>query len=151
MKSLAHARDVSELLDRLKALRADSRRRWGRMTAHQAVCHMADAFRMGTAEKPVSAAGGLHNRTIIKWIALYLPLSWPAGIQTRPEVDQLCGGTSPIDFESDVTTLAAMIAAASAPGYFRRRDHPIFGPLSDWAWLRWGYLHVDHHLRQFGV
>ena len=25
------------------------------------------------------------------------------------------------------------------------------GTLSEAAWLRWAYLHTDHHLRQFGV
>ena len=29
--------------------------------------------------------------------------------------------------------------------------HPIFGPLTTWEWQRWGWLHADHHLRQFGV
>jgi hypothetical protein len=29
--------------------------------------------------------------------------------------------------------------------------HPIFGPLSYPQWMRWGYLHCDHHLRQFGA
>ena len=29
--------------------------------------------------------------------------------------------------------------------------HPFFGAMSSSAWLRWGYLHMDHHLRQFGV
>jgi hypothetical protein len=29
--------------------------------------------------------------------------------------------------------------------------HPIFGRMSRAAWLRWGYLHADHHLRQFGA
>jgi hypothetical protein len=28
--------------------------------------------------------------------------------------------------------------------------HPFFGPMSREDWLRWGYLHADHHLRQFG-
>ena len=31
------------------------------------------------------------------------------------------------------------------------RPHPVFGPMTRGAWLRWGYLHTDHHLRQFGV
>ena len=152
MKSLANPGDVSELLARLKTLRPDSRRLWGRMTPHQAVCHMTDAFLMGTPRKPVSMAPGFHNRTIIKWIALYAPIHWPAGIETRPEVDQLVGGgTAPVRFDADVTTLAATIAAAASEGFFRGRPHPIFGSLSDRAWLRWGYLHVDHHLRQFGA
>ena len=152
MKTLANPGDVSELLNRLPSLRPDSARRWGCMTPHQAVCHMTDAFRMATGEKPVSTARGLHNRTIIKWIALYAPMHWPAGIQTRPEVDQLIGGTAPVEFVRDVATLAEFIrVAASTPGYFHGRTHPIFGRLSDAAWMRWGYLHVDHHLRQFGV
>lgn len=29
--------------------------------------------------------------------------------------------------------------------------HPGFGRMSQSDWLRWGYRHVDHHLRQFGV
>ena len=29
--------------------------------------------------------------------------------------------------------------------------HPIFGRMSEAEWLRWGYLHTDHHLRQFGA
>ena len=29
--------------------------------------------------------------------------------------------------------------------------HPIFGPMTLRAWMRWGYLHVDHHLRQFSA
>jgi hypothetical protein len=26
----------------------------------------------------------------------------------------------------------------------------MFGPMSERDWMRWGYLHADHHLRQFG-
>jgi hypothetical protein len=29
--------------------------------------------------------------------------------------------------------------------------HPILGRLSRGQWMRWGYRHMDHHLRQFGV
>jgi hypothetical protein len=29
--------------------------------------------------------------------------------------------------------------------------HPMFGDLTSWQWMRWGYLHTDHHLRQFGL
>jgi len=28
---------------------------------------------------------------------------------------------------------------------------PIFGDMSEAEWMRWGYLHCDHHLRQFGA
>jgi hypothetical protein len=28
--------------------------------------------------------------------------------------------------------------------------HSIFGSMTNQDWMRWGYLHADHHLRQFG-
>jgi hypothetical protein len=31
------------------------------------------------------------------------------------------------------------------------KAHPLFGRMSDADWLRWAYLHADHHLRQFGA
>ena len=154
MKSLARAGDKAEVLARLKALQSDSLRRWGRMSAHQVVCHLADCFRMATGEKATSPASGPLQRTLVKWVALYLPVRWPEGrIQTRPELDQAAGGgTCPTDFAADVADLERLIDRITGPA--RGLDgqlHPIFGRLSDTAWLRWGYLHVDHHLRQFGV
>ncbi len=151
MKTLARERDTAELFERLKLLHPDCARRWGRMSAHQVVCHLADACRMAMGEKPVSDASGLPQRTIIKWVALYAPMTWPPGILTRPEIDQEVSGTSPLDFAADMAHLEVLLAALAARRGARWPVHPIFGPMSESAWLRWGYLHVDHHLRQFGV
>jgi hypothetical protein len=152
MKTLANANDAAALLERLQAIRPDSTRLWGRMSAHEMVCHLSDAFRMVIGGKTVSPATSPFQRTVVKWIALYAPLRWPVGILTRPEIEQGVGGTCPGDFAADVADLQRLIAAF----IITDRDiawpsHAIFGPLSSKAWLRWGYLHVDHHLRQFGA
>jgi hypothetical protein len=121
------------------------------MSAHQMVCHLSDSFRMAMGQKAVSHATGLLQRTIVKWIALYLPLEWPAGILTRPEVDQELGGTKPVDFAGDVAQLETLLKVVTSKEGCVWQDHPIFGRMSETEWLRWAYLHVDHHLRQFGV
>ncbi len=152
MKSLARPRDRAEILHRLRTVRPESVRRWGRMSAHQMVCHLSDALRMGTGHKAVSEATSPFHRTILKWIVLYLPLRWPPGILTRPEIDQELGGTRPRDFAGDVARLEALLELVTAQSRsFDWQPHPIFGRMSDAAWLRWGYLHLDHHLRQFGA
>ena len=153
MKTLARPRDKDAILRRLGALRTESVRRWGRMSAPQMVCHLSDNFRMAMGRMPVSHATGLWQRTIVKWIALYLPLRWPGGrILTRPEIDQEVGGTKPGDFAADVAELQALMELfAAPPRSFDWQPHPIFGRMSESAWLRWGYLHMDHHLRQFGA
>jgi hypothetical protein len=151
MKSFACEQDRAELLARLKNLREDSARRWGVMTAHQMVCHLGDAFLMMIGERRASDATGALQRTLIKWIALYAPLPWPAGIPTRPEVDQMVGGTRPGQFLDDVARIEALMQRAAGATDCETRPHPIFGRLSERAWMRWAYLHTDHHLRQFGA
>jgi hypothetical protein len=154
VKTLANAADIAEVLERLTHVRRDSPRRWGRMSAHQMICHLRDAFLIATDPSQVRQVSGPLNRTVVKWVALYAPLRWPAGVPTRPEIDQVKGGgVGPSDFAADVASLRAAVVSitASPADFFRGRRHPIFGELTQSAWLRWGYLHIDHHLRQFGV
>jgi len=149
--TLASERDRDELLRRLRTLGPDSVRRWGRMSAHQMVCHLNDAFRMAIGQKPVTCNPGLHQRTVIKWIAIHAPVRWPRGIMTVPEVNQEIGGTPPADFAADLAELEARVTSVAARRGASWPLHPIFGRMSEREWLRWSYRHVDHHLRQFGV
>ena len=136
--------------ERLAQLTPETPRRWGTMTSHQMVCHCADACRMALGENTPRDVSTTATRHVIKWIALYAPMRWPAGIQTVAEFDQQTAGTPPEDFAGDVATLETLL------GQIGPRDapwprHPIFGRMSQRAWLRWAYLHMDHHLRQFGA
>jgi hypothetical protein len=151
MKTLAREQYRTEIARRLGTLRPESTARWGRMSVHQMICHLCDSTRMALGERPISHATGPLQRTVVKCIALYAPLRWPAGLSTRPEVDQECGGTTPVDFAADLSDLQALLdrIATRADGE-RWAAHPIFGRMSRSAWLRWAYLHADHHLRQFG-
>jgi hypothetical protein len=152
MKTLAQEGDLAEIRRRLRAMPPDSPRRWGRMTAHQMICHLSDSFLAVLGRRPASTATGPMQRTLLKWTALYLPLPWPQGVRTRPEIDQTIGGTPPADFATDVAQLEALLALVVADARcFEGQQHPIFGPMTRSAWLRWGYLHMDHHLRQFGA
>lgn len=152
MKSMAQKACTSEILSRLERLNSKSERRWGRMTVHQMVCHLADACRMALGERRVTHNSGLLKRTIIKWLALYAPLRWRTGFLTSPEIDQLGGGTPPADFAADIAEVRTLLSAIATRNVGAPwPDHPVFGPMSSSQWLRWAYLHTDHHLRQFGV
>ena len=152
MKTMARPEDKAEIILRMKALRPECPRRWGRMSAHQMVCHLSDSFRLVTHQKTASPSTGLLQSTVVKWIALYAPFRWPTGVPTRPEMDQESGGTTPDEFAADLAELEALVEIVTT----RAADydwpaHPIFGRMSQTAWMRWAYLHVDHHLRQFGL
>jgi len=151
MKTLANAQDRQQILDRIKSLRSDNRARWGKMSCHQMVCHLADCFRLTSGERAATSVDTLLTRTVFKWIALDVPIPWPHGYKTRPEFDQEIGGTAPRVFENDLQDLQTLFGRFMEAGPKLAWKHPSFGPMSQRDSMRWAYLHIDHHLRQFGA
>ncbi len=92
MKSLADPQEARLLVDRLRHVTPQSVRRWGRMTVQEMVCHLADAYRHSMGEIPASPVDTLLTRNVIKPFALWLPVPWPPGYPTRPEVDPAARG-----------------------------------------------------------
>jgi Protein of unknown function (DUF1569) len=151
MKTLAAPQDKREIRLRLESLTTAHSRQWGTMTLHGMICHLADAFRLPLGEKSASPSRPPLPRALYKWAALRLPMKWPKGVPTRPEMEQGLGGTIPADFDTDRKELLVLIERFTTSLQEEIPPHPIFGPMTSHEWLRWGYLHVDHHLRQFGA
>ena len=152
MKSLAKQPDKDEVLKRLRQVGPDSQRRWGKMSAHQMVCHLNDSFKVAIGERSVTAVSRMLPGRLVKWFALYAPIRWPHGVPTRPEMNQQVGGTKPMEFETDMRELERLVdRIAREDRDFKWGRHPLFGMMPDRDWLRWAWLHMDHHLRQFGV
>ena len=95
--------------------------------------------------------GGPLTRTVVRFVALTVPVAWPKNVPTAPEIDQEHGGTGPAEFHADVDDLQAQIARFVGTNGIGMNTHPIFGNLTRGEWGRWGYRHLDHHLSQFGV
>jgi len=155
MKSLLNPTDKEELLQRIARVQPTDQRLWGRMSAHQMICHLADGYRVYSGEisaEPVPAPAIV--KALVRTAALYLPLHWPKGrIPTLPKIDQVAGyGTHPAEFAKDVQVLSCLLEQfARLPESHIFNPHPGLGPLSYAQWMRLGYLHSDHHLRQFGA
>ena len=149
MSTLAEPAVLALCRRRILRLDPNTIPKWGRMTAPQMICHLSDSFRVGMGEKYASPASNVLQRIFVKWVALRTPLKWPPGVPTRPEIEQGRGGTAPTDWESDRAELIKVMDAFANRSTFG--EHPAFGKMSQRDWLIWGYRHVDHHLRQFGV
>jgi hypothetical protein len=149
--SLAVSGTLESLVARLQSVRPDSPRQWGRMTPSQMLCHLSDSFLTVSGDRPVAkSAETFFSRTVIKFIAIHSPLPWPKGVPTMREVDAEKDGTKPGDFERDRQQVIERLRAFAAPGATYAR-HPIFGAMSRAEWMKWGFAHVDHHLRQFNA
>ena len=89
---------------------------------------------------------------ILKLASLWVPVEWPRGFKTVAEVDQEKGGTRPGEFDRDVGELEGLVNRFTRnPRDFQWPIHPYLGRMSEVEWMRLGYLHTDHHLRQFGA
>ena len=150
MKTLNNPADLQTILRRVGELKADDAGLWGSMSVQQMVCHLSDSYQVALGKKPARMASGFWQRTLLKWIALHGPMAWPKGVRTLPEVEQGKGGTPPGDFALDRVALQGTVEVFCGSLPSPSVPHAIFGNMTAADWMRWGWLHADHHLRQFG-
>ena len=149
MKTLANDTDLQELQQRYAALCSDDRPLFGTMSPGTAVCHVRRAYSWALSGTPGTLPYKLPvPQALLKKIALYAPMKWRSGLKTVVELEPGQPSTPPADFAADKASLLAEMerfrAAIETP------PHAFFGSMTRIDWLRWGYLHPDHHLRQFG-
>ncbi len=149
MKSLNNLIDRQDISRRLRQVSAADTARWGSMNVHQMVCHLVDSYKVALGERKASPASNFMQRTLVKWVALQAPIRWPKGVPTRPEIEQGKGGSRPIDFLQDLASLLSTFDRFCGALPIPCVQHPNFGEMTARDWMRWGYLHADHHLRQF--
>lgn len=149
MKNLSDATCVEEVRSRIAALRPIDIGEWGHMTVGEMVCHLREAF-TGAAGEPKwqLMLGAPLPPAMMRLMALKIPVQWPRNIETVPELKQ---GTvlPPSAWDADRVGLDGALGVFLACKQ-NHNPHPIFGAMKPWDWMRWGYLHADHHLRQFG-
>ena len=152
MKTVSDPKVLRSLIERLGALQADSRRRWGSLTPHEMLCHLGDAAAMVLGTRPRKVPVRMRHRPIFKWLGLWTAIPWPHGRPTNPMHNPRAEGTKPSDFAQDLARVIAGIEgiAAAAPDTLEPA-HGALGVMSVRDWQRWAYRHTDHHLRQFGL
>ena len=136
---------------RLASLTPAAQRRWGTMTAHEMLCHCKDLSKSMSGPKPFPVIVPPGIRSIIKRMALYSSLRWPHNLPTLPNANPNKKGTRPTDFNYDREQLIAEMHRFAVPRTEPIPRHPFFGGMTNLDWQRWGYLHLDFHLKQFGV
>jgi hypothetical protein len=152
VKTVADPAVRRALVGRLGALRPDTPRRWGTLTAHEMLCHLGDAAEMVLGIRPRARSLPPRRRPVARWLGLWTPLRWPHGWPTNPRHDPRREGTRPTEFAADLRRAVAGIEGIAAAGPDAvDRAHGVFGAMSLRDWQRWAYKHTDHHLRQFGA
>ena len=147
MPSVFNPDERNHLIQRIGTLKPDARPLWGRMNAHQMVCHLTAAIESGFEGPPVSEPSGVMSHFPLNWLVIHV-LPWPKGkAQSPPELlDRV-----PTTWDADLARLQSSLERAAARGPEAEwRATPVFGAISGRTWGALLRKHVDHHLRQFG-
>ena len=149
LKTLGKPNDALEIRGRILALRADDTALWGVMDVTQMVCHLREPYLFALSPDPVQQVPLPIPATAAKYMALHSPLAWPKHLPTLPEFKIGGARMATTTFAGDCASLIeAFDRFCAVPNL--TKDHPFFTTMSHADWMRWGYLHADHHLRQFG-
>ena len=146
LKTLDDSSTASEIRHRLFSLRSSDEGQWGVMTADSAVRHLRAAFLLPLEQPSLQRRSRLLPDAVIRFLALRLPVKWPQNRPTLPGLrrEDLGQGSFLEDQNALLSTYDSFLRIN--PGQW---PHPDFGQMSRWEWMRWGFLHSDHHLRQF--
>ncbi|MCX6149131.1 MAG: hypothetical protein NTX22_01255 [Ignavibacteriales bacterium] len=152
MKNILNEKDRNEVVNRISNVLAVNQRLWGKMNANQMICHSTDQIRLALGEIPLTFIGNALQTSLLKSLVL-LGMPAPKGkVETYKEIKQGAGGTPPTTIEND-----KQILINSIEKFINKKDiseiitHPNFGKLSFKQWGRLIYIHLDYHLKQFGV
>ena len=122
------------------------------MTVSQMLEHVRDALSMAIGEKPVELRHSIASNAFGRLVFLHALWRWPKNLPTVPELDLRNASMVPItSFCEHRDALAkAIVTFAALPANQLTSHHPLLGKMRRDEWMRWGFLHIDHHLRQFG-
>jgi len=149
MKNLFEPATLAEVRQRMAELTPESKPQWGRMSAAQALAHCGIALSMAAGEltPPRSLLGRVFGRTAINALFHGKPMEHHAPGHPSAVV------TDERDLATERRNLFDRLSRfqAAGPAGCTRHPHFFFGKLTPEEWAAFQYIHIDHHLRQFGV
>jgi Protein of unknown function (DUF1569) len=137
---------IQQFFQRIDYLKAEQKALFGKMNAHQMICHCADQLRLAIGTKKSIEYDREFANEVIALAKAGKSVPTPKGLG-QVEGD----GTKPIDFENDKRILKEHILIFQNLAVNDCAKHPYFGEIDKNRWAGLVAYHLNHHLRQFNV
>ena len=149
MKSLFEKGTAEELKERMAKLGPESRRLWGKMSAAQMLAHCSVGMEVSLGDLV------LRQVWLGKLFGKRAKASMMSGKRIRRNLptDKAYLVKDERDLNVEREKLAGLIDRfqAGGPEGCTKHSHSFFGPMTPEEWSELNTIHLDHHLRQFGV
>lgn len=140
---------VEDVIVRLEGLKPNTAPLWGALSPAGMRSHLIVSLRYAMGQYGASPQSGnwftrIVLRRLILWGIVPIPRNVRLPFPTRPDE------APPRDLESLHAVLEEYLDLVQA-GALVPPPHPVFGDLGIDGWARFHVLHVEHHLKQFGL
>lgn len=137
-----------EILHRILSLQPGSLPRWGKFTVSEMMFHCTTIHNSILGNEQNAHTPTLKQR-LLRTLVLKVMKELPKGIKTSPKYLKPAEDTTAFEeARNQLIDTVNKLADRREPIY---GTHPFFGPMNTINWRRFIYMHLDHHLRQFGV
>jgi hypothetical protein len=146
MPKLHDAGYRSAIQTRIRQLRPDSQRRWGKMSVGQMLWHVNEGMETALGRVQLPLAKAPLPRPLMKFIVINIP--WPKGAPTLPK----WVAEKEYDFAAERERCLRLIDELAAKSIEDDwPSSPMLGRMSGTDVTRLHAKHLNHHLTQFGV
>jgi len=149
MKSLFDPAAVNEVKQRMALLTPDTQRQWGKMDPAQMLAHCSAAMEVSVGDKIMKQ---ILIGKIFGNIAKTSMLSGkPMGRNLPTEKTYIVSDERDLNHERQRLEILIDRFQSGGPEKCTKHPHSFFGIMTPEEWSAMNYIHLDHHLKQFGV
>ena len=141
---------AEDLILRANNLKEGDLPQWGTMTATEMLHHcnrVLNATMLGEASDKKRTA----KQFVLKFLFVKVMPRFPKGAKAPGRFDLKKNPATNDNFEKEKHEFLEMIEKFQRNEKEFNAHHPIFGNLTNKEWGIFTWMHMDHHLRQFGV
>jgi len=148
-KNLFEKETVQEIISRVENLNQESKILWGEMNATEMLhhCNLANLQIIHENQKPQKTK---FKQYLIRFLSLYVVPNFPKNLKGSP-LNDTKGKIDLNKFEEEKKKFIAIISEFPQKKDPVKLMHPSFGYINTKQWGKAAWMHMDHHLRQFGV
>lgn len=148
--SLTNVDVADAMIRRVGTLTALSQPQWGSMSSTQMLQHCRQVNQAILTGEISNRRPAIKER-LLKFLILGFLGRLPKHAQQPLQLKQLASSEPLLSFETERDKLIETIRAFTGHSLPDGLAHPVFGPLTSSECGYFSWIHLSHHLRQFGV
>ncbi len=137
-------------INRFNAITLDSAPQWGSLNASGMLRHLRYTIELSLGEVQEKDISNFFSRTIIRILFFHCITTWPKGIKAPPTFTPDTSESLESEREQLIQALHRFCDTVEREPQ-RKTLSPLLGMITLRYWSRVHGIHMNHHLRQFGV